>query len=60
MTDAELDAAIEAGTRLLEIPLRPEWRDAVRLHLAITLGHARNVVSFPMPDEADPAPVFQA
>lgn len=60
MTDAELDAVIDAGTRLLEIPVRPEWRDAVRLHLGITLGHARNVLSFPVGDEADPAPVFRA
>jgi len=61
MTDNDdLDAFIAAGTRLFGIPLRPEWREAIRLHLAISLDHARAVAEFALPDEADPAPVFRA
>ncbi|HTC08314.1 MAG TPA: DUF4089 domain-containing protein [Acetobacteraceae bacterium] len=60
MTDQELDAWIDVGTAVLGIPVDPAWRAAIRLHLGITVGHAQNVLAFPLPDEADPAPVFQA
>jgi hypothetical protein len=58
MTDAELDAWISSGAALLDIPIQPEWRAAIRLHLTITFGHAGTVLAFKLPDEADPAPVF--
>jgi hypothetical protein len=61
MSDTDdLDAFIDAGARLLGIAIRPEWRAAIRLQLAVSLGHARTVGEFPLPDEADPAPVFTA
>jgi hypothetical protein len=61
MSDAtELDAYIDAGTALLGIPVRPEWRPTIRQHLAVSLDIARLVLDFPLPDEADPAPVFSA
>jgi hypothetical protein len=61
MSDAdELDAWLDATAALLGIPVAPAWRDAVRLHLGITRDMARRVMEFPLPDEADPAPVFRA
>lgn len=60
MTDQELDAWIDAGTTVLGLPVDPAWRAAIRLHLGITVGHARTVLAFPLSDEAEPAPVFQA
>jgi Protein of unknown function (DUF4089) len=54
----DLYAYIDAGTALLGIPVRPEWRDAIRQHLAVSFDLAGAVVEFPLPDEADPAPVF--
>ena len=60
MSDTDdLDAFINAGTRLIGIVIRPEWREAIRLHLAVSLAHAQAVAEFPLPDEADPAPVFR-
>jgi hypothetical protein len=56
----ELDAYIAAGTALLGIPMRPEWRDAIRRHLEIALELARVVADFPLPDQAEPASVFVA
>ena len=56
----DLDVLIAAGARLLGIPVRPEWREAIRQHLAVSLAHARTVAEFPLPDEAEPAPVFRA
>lgn len=60
MTDDELDGFIETGCRLLGIPVRDEWRETIRLHLALSLDHARNIGAFALPDESDPAPVFTA
>jgi hypothetical protein len=40
--------------------LRPEWREAVRFNLDVTLRLAHMVAAFPLDDEADLAPVFQA
>jgi hypothetical protein len=60
MTESELDAWISAGTALLGIPIQPEWRAAIRLHLTITFGHAATVLAFDLSDEADPAPVYLA
>jgi len=58
--DRRLDALIDSGTTLLGLPVAPEWRAAIRLHLAISLEHARAVAEFALPDEIDPAPVFSA
>jgi Protein of unknown function (DUF4089) len=60
MTDDELDAFIETGCRLLGLSVRDEWREAIRLHLAISLDHARNIGTFDLPDDTDAAPVFTA
>ncbi|MEI7712762.1 MAG: DUF4089 domain-containing protein [Rhodospirillales bacterium] len=58
MTDHE--ALIDAGTRLLGIPIDPKWRSSILANLEVTLRLAASVDSFPLPDEADPAPVFRA
>jgi Protein of unknown function (DUF4089) len=56
----ELDACLDAHAALLAIDVAPEWRDAIRFHLGTTRDMARQVMDFPLPDEADPAPVFRA
>lgn len=60
MDEKTLDAMIDAGMALLGIDVKPEWRQAVRMHLAISLGHSETVLAMPLPDELDPAPVFRA
>jgi hypothetical protein len=60
MDDTQLDALIDAGTAMLGIEMQPGWRDAVRMHLAISLGHAQIVLDEPVDDHLDPAPVFRA
>ncbi len=60
MDEAALDAMIDAGTAAHGIEMQPEWRLAVRLHLAISLGHARTLLETPLDDHLDPAPVFRA
>ena len=54
------DADLIAAAGVLGIPLDPAWCDAVRFHCDLSLAAARLVAEFPLPDEADPAPVFTA
>jgi hypothetical protein len=60
MDDTELDALIDAGAKIYGFEIKPEWRAAVRMHLRISLIHAETVLSAPIDDRADPAPVFTA
>ncbi len=60
MTDADLDAFAEAGARLLGLPIKDAWRAGVRANLRVSLTLGGLVDSFPLPDEAEPAPVFVA
>jgi hypothetical protein len=60
MTDAEFDALMDAAAPLLGITIDPAWRDSVRANLAVTFRMADMVAAFPLPDEAEPAPVFVA
>ena len=58
MTEAELDAYMDASAAVLGIAIAPEWRDAVRANLALSLRMAATGAAFPLEDEAEPAPVF--
>ncbi len=60
MPPDDVDKLIDAGTALLGIPIEPEWREAIRANLIVTLRLADTVDKFPLSDEADPAPVFRA
>ena len=60
MPPDDLDTLISAGTAVLGITVDPAWHDAVRANLEVTLSLAALVDAFPLPDEADPAPVFRA
>ena len=51
---------VESGLRRLGITIAPEWLPAIRFHLDLSLAMGAMVAEFPLPDEADPAPVFRA
>jgi transposase len=55
-----LDDFIAAGARSLDLKIEPEWQAAVRTHLRVTLQHGAKVADFALPDDAEPAPVFEA
>ncbi len=55
----DLEILIDAGTRLLAIPIDPAWKPAIKANLAVTLRLAASIDEFPLPDEADPAPVYR-
>jgi hypothetical protein len=57
---AQLDAYIAAASQVLALPVEPEWLPAIRANLAVTLRMGTMVTEFALPDEAEPAPVFEA
>jgi 1-carboxybiuret hydrolase subunit AtzG-like protein len=60
MTDAALDAFIDASAAVLGLTIAPEWRAAVRANLTVTFRLGAVVEEFELPDEAEPAAVFTA
>lgn len=60
MTDSELDDFILAGTCVLDLPIENAWKPAIRAHLEVSLRLAARIMEFPLPDEAEPAAVFQS
>lgn len=55
-----LDDFIATAVAALDLPLEPDWQPAVKANLAVTLKHAAFVGEFVLPDDAEPAPVFEA
>lgn len=55
-----LDAYIDAAAALLAIPLDPAWVASIGANLTVLGAAADLVAGFPLPDEAEPAPVFAA
>jgi hypothetical protein len=55
-----LDDLVDAAARALDLTVAPEWRGAVKANLAVTFALAELFADFPLPDEAEPAPVFTA
>jgi len=55
-----LDRFVDAAAQALALPLEPAWKPAVRANLEVTLRLASLYADFPLPDDAEPAPVFKA
>lgn len=58
-TDA-LDRLIDGMAAVLALPIAPAWRPAVKANLQVALQLAATFADLPLPDEAEPAPVFRA
>jgi hypothetical protein len=55
-----LDQFIEAAAHALALAVEPAWKGAVKANLEVTLRLAASFADFPLPDDAEPAPVFTA
>jgi Protein of unknown function (DUF4089) len=60
MTDSDLDDLVLAATRALALPIEEAWKPGIRAHLEVSLRLAALIVEFDLPDEIEPAPVFEA
>ncbi len=45
---------------MLGLRLDPAWQDGIRFNLKLLFDHAARVDDFALPDDAEPAPVFNA
>ncbi len=60
MTHNPLDDLIDAAARAFGLPIEDAWRPAIAANLRVTLEHAAAVEAFPLPDDAEPGPIFKA
>lgn len=60
MTRTPLDDFIDAAAHTLGLPIEDAWRPAIAANLRVTLEHAAAVEAFPLPDDAEPGPIFKA
>jgi hypothetical protein len=60
MEEDTLDRLIDANAAALGLRIEPEWKPAIKANLAVTLRLANMVATFSLPDEAEPAPIFEA
>ncbi|UFN47945.1 DUF4089 domain-containing protein [Roseomonas sp. OT10] len=58
--DDALLAHLDASAALLGIVIDPAWRAEALANLRTLALAAGAVLDFPLPDEAEPAPVFRA
>jgi len=56
----DLDAYCDAAAALLGLTIEPAWRAPVLANLRVLREAAALVEGFPLPDEAEPAPIFEA
>lgn len=55
-----LDDYIDAVAKALSLSVDAAWKPAVRANLDVTLKMARMVQEFPLPDETEPASIYEA
>jgi len=55
-----LDEMTTAGAQAFGLKIEKSWMAAVRGNLEVTLRLGAQVAAFPLPDDAEPAPVFKA
>jgi hypothetical protein len=55
-----LDDYIDAVANALALPIDAAWKPAVRANLDVTMKMARAVQEFPLPDEIEPASIYEA
>lgn len=59
-TTGDRAAYIVAAAKLLDLTIDASWTASVSDNLAVLTAAAARVAAFPLPDEAEPAPVFEA
>ncbi|CAN5357079.1 DUF4089 domain-containing protein [soil metagenome] len=60
MPTEPLDDYIAAAAKALGLSIDEGWKPDVRSNLDVTLKMARMVQEFPLPDEIEPASIYEA
>lgn len=56
----DLDALVDVAAKAMGLPIEPAWKPAIRANLQVGFHLAAIVEEFELPDDAEPAPVFEA
>ena len=56
----DLDRLIDASAVTLGIAIEPEWKPGIAANLAAALNAAAVQAEIELPDDAEPAPTFEA
>ena len=59
-TEVDVKAYADTMAKALGLPLTAEYAPQVEANLAVAFRLVQLVLDFPLPDEAEPAPVFTA
>ena len=59
-TGDPIDDLVAASAQALGLTIEPTWRGGVKFNLRLILRIGALVDEFPLPDDAEPAPVFDA
>jgi hypothetical protein len=55
-----IDGLVAASAQALGLNIEPEWYGGVKFNLQLILRIGALIDEFPLPDDAEPAPVFHA
>ena len=55
-----LDSFVDAAAHALDLKIESAWKSAVKTNVEVTLALVALFADFPLPDDAEPAPVFSA
>ena len=58
--DQSLDALIDAMASVLQLPIEDAWKPVIKANLQVTLRLANLVAEFDLPEDMEPAPVYEA
>jgi hypothetical protein len=60
MAAPPLDEFIAVAAKTLDLPFDPAWQPAIKANLEVSLKLGNMVAEFPLPDAAEPAPIYKA
>jgi hypothetical protein len=60
MSEDLTDTWITSSAAMLALPIERAWLPTIRANVEVTFRLARLIDDFPLPDEAEPAPVYEA
>ena len=60
MSEDNIDTWIKSSAVMFGLPIEAAWLPAIRANVEVTFRLAALVDEFPLPDEAESAPVFEA
>jgi hypothetical protein len=60
MISDPIDSFVNAAAQALRLELDEAWKPAIRMNLQLVFRHAELIDAFPLPEDAEPAPIFKA